>query len=258
MKILLGIVGQYRTFEKTYSNIYENLINANPEHEFDIILNTDFENKNVGNNWNIPGKQYINYDMENLHNKFDKCYGNNLIKIINYNVNDYDIKNGAFEIFKKRINITCDFIKDNLLDTYQLYIFLRFDVFFPNKINLEKYLNNSFNFICGVPTHDSRIDHHKDWDFCWIFSDLLYNDYFNGKYAADYIVKDNLSVNELLEFSNNINFKTGYTNLVKEKNHVFEHWVKNFWIIFYNMYQNKCLINFDEEYYTELQRRYLP
>tara|TARA_B110000211_G_C14084433_1_gene556053 strand:+ start:4034 stop:4294 length:261 start_codon:yes stop_codon:yes gene_type:complete len=86
----------------------------------------------------------------------------------------------------------------------------------------------------------------------------LYNDYFNGKYAADYIVKDNLSVNELLEFSNNINFKTGYTNLVKEKNNVFEHWVKNFWIIFYNMYQNKCLINFDEEYYTEIQRRYLP
>lgn len=47
MRVLLGIVGQYRTFEKTYSSIYDNLINTNPNHHFDIIINTDSKNENI-------------------------------------------------------------------------------------------------------------------------------------------------------------------------------------------------------------------
>lgn len=159
---------------------------------------------------------------------------------------------GAFEILKKRINITVDFVRENSLN-YQLYIFIRFDVYFTNKLYIEKYFNNSFNFICRNGTH-LRIDHHRDWDLCWIFSNLLYNDYFNKKYPNNYSFKDNLSIDELLNFSDIINFKTNYINLVKEKNEIFENWVKGFWIIFFNMYQNNCLINFDEEYFMEIQR----
>ena len=252
MKILLGIVGQYRTFEKTCTNIYDNLINANPDHEFDIILNTDFCNKNIIDYW-PKERSHTNYDEQTLQKKFEECYGNNLIKVINYNVNEEDIKGGSFQIFKKRINITVDYLKENSLN-YQLYIFIRFDVYFINKINIEKYFNNSFNFICRNISTPSREDHHRDWDLCWIFSNLLYNDYFNNKYPNNYVFKDNLSIDELLTFSDIINFKTNYINLVKEKNEIFQHWVKGFWIKFYNMYKNKCLINFDEEYFTEIQR----
>ena len=214
MKILLGIVGQYRTFENTCTNIYENLINANPHHKFDIILNTDFENKNVIDYFNKE-KKIIHYDKQTLYKKFEECYGNNLIKIIDYNVCEEDIKNGAFAIFKKRINITVDYIRENSLN-YQLYIFIRFDVYFINKINVEKYFNNSFNFICRNSSN-IRVDHHRDWDLCWIFSNLLYNDFFNHKYPNNYSFKDNLSIDELLNFSDIINFKTNYINLVKKK-----------------------------------------
>lgn len=101
-KILLGIVGQYRTFEKTYSNIYENLINANPEYQFDIILNTDFENKDVIDYFNKE-KQYINYDIENLNKKLNNCYGKNLIKVINYNVSEEDKKMEHLKFLKKEL-----------------------------------------------------------------------------------------------------------------------------------------------------------
>lgn len=258
MRILLGIVGQYRTFEKTYANIYENLIFANPDHKFDIILNTDIINEDVIDPWNKE-KSRVHYDAQELYKKFEECYGNNLIKVIDYNVTEDDKKNGALNIFKKRINITSEYIKENSLN-YQLYVFIRFDVYFSNKVKLDRYFNNSFNFICRNLSHPERLDHHRDWDFCWIFSDLLYNDYFNARYTNGYLFKNNVSIDQLLTFSNITNFKTGYISLVKKDSKYFENvpsdisWIRNLWIIFYNMYENDCLVNFDEEHFTEIQR----
>jgi len=54
---LLGIVGQYRTFESTYSNVLENLISHNKEFDFDIIINTDDKNEDVIDYYNKEKKE---------------------------------------------------------------------------------------------------------------------------------------------------------------------------------------------------------
>ena len=64
MKCLLAISGQYRTFEKTHQNILDNVINCNPDYEFEIILNTDLENRNI---FTYDGK--FNFKGENFERK---------------------------------------------------------------------------------------------------------------------------------------------------------------------------------------------
>ena len=249
MKILLGIVGQYRTFEKTYKNIYDNLINNNSSHDFEIVLNTDYTNKDIIDP-NNKKKTNIYYEKDELLEKFNNFYGKHLKQTIDYNVSDNDINNGAFQIFKKRISIICENIKEK----YDLYIFIRFDVIFQNKVDINKYINNSFNFICRELSHDTRIDHHRDWDLCWIFNKIKYFNFFCNKFGNYTLYKNELTLKELLDFSDKINFKTGYIKQVKKDNKIIESWVKTFWIIFYNMYHSKCNIYFDEEVLVEIIR----
>ena len=251
-KILLGIVGQYRTFEKTYNNIYENLILNNPNYEFEIVLNTDFINEDIIDPWNKP-KISIDYNKNQLIDKFNYCYGKNLKKIINYNITEYDKKSGAFEIFNKRIKIICNEIK-NLDSKYCLYIFIRFDIIFSGKINVNEYMNNSFNFICGSISNTTRIDHHRDWDFCWIFSDLKYFNFFNRDFDNTFKFIENITVSELIDFSYKINYKTDYIPQIKEQNILINGWVKNFWIRFYNMYLNNCIVNYSESIFADIVR----
>ena len=51
MKIYLGLFGCYRTFEKTYKNLFSNLIHNNPMCSFDIHINTETIPKYVHKKW---------------------------------------------------------------------------------------------------------------------------------------------------------------------------------------------------------------
>ena len=44
---LIGVVGLYRTFERTSNNIYDNIIKSNPNYNFTIIVNTELENDDL-------------------------------------------------------------------------------------------------------------------------------------------------------------------------------------------------------------------
>ena len=55
MKIYLGLFGCYRTFEKTYKNLFNNLIHNNPKCSFDIYINTETIPKYVHKKW---GNEY--------------------------------------------------------------------------------------------------------------------------------------------------------------------------------------------------------
>ena len=245
MKILLGIVGQYRTFEKTYQNIYEMLIDNNPEHSFDIIINTDFNNKNISTT-NKKNLNIINYSKEELIKRLNFCYGKNLIDVINYE--HLDENTGATMLFRKRISIICNDLNNN----YDLYIFLRFDIILKNKINIEKYYNNSFNFICGDKTNNNRKDHNRDWDFCIIFNKVEYFNYFNFYKNSKYISIEDINMVELIKFLKKANLKSKYIDLINTEN--IDSWVKNFWCNLYNMSLNGCAINFDNENFTSLVR----
>jgi hypothetical protein len=251
-KVLLGIVGQYRTFEKTYLNILNNIIDYNKnEYQFEIIINTDYSNTNIIDYFNKPKENY-HYDNISLQQKFNNCYGKYLKHIINYIVNAEDIKNGAFEIFKKRIVQICKYVENNKLN-YDMFIFIRFDIQFTNVINLNDYNKNQFTFICNdIINKNKRIDHYRDWDFCWISNDLKFFNYFCCCKFDNFINEP--KIEELIDFSTKINFMSKYIEDIKISKNLYEHWVKNFWILFYNMYINDCNIYFEENVFAYIVR----
>jgi len=253
MKALLGIVGQYRTFESTYSNILDNLISNNEGFDFDIIINTDDKNEDVIDYCNKAKKRY-HYNKATLETKLNECYGKYLKHIIYYNVDAEDKKNGAFEIFKKRNRMILEYINNNDL-TYDIYIFLRFDVIFTAKIDLCMYLTDQFTFICNVLGPDKREDHVRDWDLCWIASNKKYLDYYlNGNFGSEQNTVDSIDLDTLTDFSKRLNFKTGYVDDTIIKRDVYPHWVRGFWILFYNMHRNGCNVQFEEGVFCQIIR----
>ena len=214
--------------------------------DFDIIINTNDKNEDVIDYYNKEKKRY-HYDRDTLECKFGTFYGKYLSHIMYYNVNDDDKKNGAFEIFKKRNRMILEYINNNSL-TYDVYIFIRFDVVFTDKIDLRAYLADQFTFIPNVLGPHNREDHYRDWDLCWIASNKKYLDYYlEGNFGSERNTVDSIDLDTLTDFSKKINFKTGYVDDAIIKCDVYPHWVRGFWILFYNMYRNGCNVHFQRE-----------
>lgn len=248
MKILLGLVGQYRTFEKTYENIFENLIDNNEEHDFDIIANTDFNNMNV-NATNKKGVKVKDYRVEELIPKLKACYGDKLIKIMNYENKITNISGSM--LFRKRI----ENILENLKTKYDLYIFLRFDVAFEKPVSICDFKENSFNVICGSIEYKNRQDHNRDWDFCFVFDKPLFFYHFLGRYADDDIpYTKNVDPYKLKEMLVNSNVDSSYIDkYINDKQCVMK-WVENFWILLYNISVHGCCVNFEKNNFLTLVR----
>lgn len=248
-KVLIGIVGQYRTFERTYHNIFKNVVENNNDYEFDIILNTDFNNMNINTTIN-KGLEIKNYDKDELIPRLNECYGKRLKHIMNYEVKDPNMTGSM--IFRKRIQMICDSDKDE----YDLYVFLRFDVIFEKPLELNLYMSDSFNVICGNNVNDNRQEHHRDWDFCFIFTKIKYFHYFLGKYSKDNGEKLNkdicpLKMKEILEHSN---IKSSFIDRFVLDSSIVKPWVKNFWCLICNMQIHGVCVNFDTENFTKLIR----
>jgi hypothetical protein len=243
MKILLSICGQYRTFEKTFSNIYENLINYNKNCEFDIILNTDESNVDTMVYYKKPKYKKYHYDKETLDEKFKICYGKNLKKIIYYNVSEDDIKAGCV-IFQKRCHQIVNYVIENNL-LYDMYIFIRFDVIFSCPINLQNYLDKNLSFICSNTKKDGRLDHNRDWDYCLISNNInAINYFFIGSRNNNYI--NDVSFEEFDKFCDTLNIQGTYKNKIKRWKRVMKEFNEyHLYLKFYNMAKNGYNVYFE-------------
>ena len=146
-QILLAFVGQTRTFEKTYQNIFDNLILPyKDKYKFNIVINTEQNND------------------KNLDEKLKMIYNkHNQLNYINYETLSRD-KYKGYEFFGIRVAKVLE--RETI--KYDYYIFCRMDVVLLNPINLDNYINQTklvsisgrFQRPCDTHTHD--------WDFIWL------------------------------------------------------------------------------------------
>jgi len=147
-KILFAFVGQTRTFEKTYQNIFDNLIIPYKDtYQFDIIIHTENTDDN-----------YLDTKLKNCYNK------HNQLKYIHYEILSRQ-KHKSYEMFGVRVAKVLELEENN---KYDYYIFCRLDVVILNKINLELLLSeNKFTSISSLSTRPCNT-HTHDWDYIWI------------------------------------------------------------------------------------------
>jgi hypothetical protein len=251
MKCLLAISGQYRTFEKTHQNILDNVINCNPDYEFEIILNTDLENRNIftyDGKFNFTGE---NFERKELESRLENCYGKYLKHIIYYNIIEEDRSIPGSELFFKRNSLVINYIEKNNL-SYDRIICIRFDIEISLPVNLN--IKNKLIFICGEQRNTHRIDHVSDWDLCFLTDDIITLKVFLGIVP----LSSELTYNDLIDFSSKINFVTGYLNLVKDKKNIIEEgegaWVLGFWRKFYDLHLLGFCTDFKRDIYATIVR----
>lgn len=157
MKIYLGLFGCYRTFEKTYENLFSNLIHNNPTCSFDIHINTETIPKYVHKKWGNETKKY--YTEDELNILFQKHYKSHLKKITYYT---HEKGFPFYERIKRLIS------EHNDNEKYDLYFFMRIDCIFLKKLDLYNYANkldkNMVKLICSDIVFRKRFDHDRDWD----------------------------------------------------------------------------------------------
>ena len=159
MKIYLGLFGCYRTFEKTYKNLFNNLIDNNPQCHFDIYINTETIPKYVHEKWGDETKKKKYYTEDELNILFKKYYKNNLKKITYYT-------HEKGSPWYSRIKFLINDHNDN--EKYDLYFFMRIDCIFLKKLDLYSYANkldkNMIKQICRDVVIRGRLEHDRDWD----------------------------------------------------------------------------------------------
>jgi len=179
-KALIIFYGYTRTIQKTYENIYENLINNNKNYEFTIIVNTSTEYKD--NLWKCKNKKEIEEEIK-------KCYNVKNIFFEDYNDGTYDLKQIGNKYPYRR------FIKpleNEINNNYDIMIGLRFDIVLNNKIILDDYHNN-FCIVTGNFIRGGDCFHNKDWDYMFIGCPKAFKLFFYNiiKHYFNITIKDN-------------------------------------------------------------------
>jgi hypothetical protein len=149
-KILLAFVGQSRTFEKTYQNIFDNfLIPYKDTYTFDIVINTE---KNDDKN--------LDEKLRTIYNKY------NQLKYIHYETLSRDTYHGSM-MFGIRISKILE-IEEKNKNKYDFYIFCRLDAVLLNPINLDNFINKTK--LVSISGYNERPcdTHTHDWDFIWL------------------------------------------------------------------------------------------
>ena len=165
MRVYLCLFGCYRTFKKTRSALFTNLINNNTNCIFDIYVNTEYNNVYTHEKWDNDHFKQYNCSKEKLDYYFKDIYGSNLKNVTYFTIaNQYD--NGGPMIQRIRNSISTLETENN----YDLYLFMRIDCILSKKLNLYEYthkLNNDIvKYICRDVCRGkcSRKDHERDWD----------------------------------------------------------------------------------------------
>lgn len=211
-QVCLMFNGQVRTFEKVYSNIFQNLINSNKNYCFDIYF--------------LIGKN----EYTKKHNYLEQT--DNLNKIISEKIKQFDKKQN-FNIYIKDIdypnycNYGADYLyfKDSILydlvnkiKKYDIYIRTRPDIIFDKELILDNLdFNNKIHIITSMNTFKCYC-HNRDWNFMFItdlngfklcssyykllevekneFPDIIK---FNNKGSWIYNIKKSLHIGEIKE-----------------------------------------------------------
>jgi hypothetical protein len=167
-KVLIGLVGLYRTFKLTSVELFNKLILPNADnYDFDIIINTDYECNILTSN--RPANKYTK--IEYLYDDLYKYYNihNQLKDIIIYNKpTEYIIF--PWFLFYKRIQQIIE--KHN--DMYDVYIIMRLDVIIDNILNLDT-IQNELCFITGYNKRNAYL-HNRDMDLviCGNYKPFMY------------------------------------------------------------------------------------
>lgn len=169
--LLIGFVGLYRTFEKTYENIFSKFICPNMD-DFDIsiIINTDYDCTSTSS-WIQRGGEidhlYKYSDRDEIEKKIRLVYGkfNQLKDIIWYSYKQKKI--GTLDPYAMRISqiLKNEDIKGN---KYDYYAFLRMDIIVSKPIIINNILKeNSIICIAGSKYRKCHT-FNRDWDFMHI------------------------------------------------------------------------------------------
>lgn len=249
-KCVIGFFGLYRTFEITSQNIREKLINYNKnDFDFEIVICTDLLNNNLSK-WN-ENKSKFNYTQEILEEKLHLSYNKNneLKKIIYLNLEDTNNKSSGY-IISKRIEAIMNYLDSNN-NKYDLYIMMRIDVILNDPVNLNDYLNdkNSKYKKIGNITHSKydikRLDHWRDYDFCWISDRIGILYYF-------YLIPKNIdnieyNIKNFTEFSKMVFLKSTYAQDCIDSNEILKEPFYMLWLSLFRLYINGYIMTFESE-----------
>lgn len=249
MTIYLGLYGCYRTFEKTYNNLFINLIENNKNFNFDIYINTEYEIGIQSGRINNQ-TEYYKYSKEELDIILKKCYKPHL-------------KNITYKTLKTINNFprVSDLINEckNNKKMYDLYIFIRLDCLLSYKIDLDNYIktfdNNNVKLICRDDIHHNRMDHNTDWNMGIVSKNV---DNINKFILNEYKIlePDDYELKNLLD---SINCKGIYKNInLPFPNHI-ENIYKKDWCYYFNkqVYSfNKLVahLSFEDSFYLKIIR----
>jgi hypothetical protein len=236
---LIGLVGLYRTFEKTSINLYHNVIKNNPKYQFTIIINTDIENEDLLKKRNDKYKKII-YPKKILEKKFKEKYGKfGNLKITYFN-NNGKYKSG---LFSKRILKIMDEVKEK----YDMYIFIRPDVIINKPLNIDKFISNIkiFTIVPEVKKNKilKRYDHIADWDFILIGKREKILKYLKpGKLKYKKIIKKDILELGKLNGNSGLFYRNFKNNIIEFDMNESSKWVKNWWLNLINLYKYDNII----------------
>ena len=190
-KILLGLVGLPRSFKETANNLFTNLINPNIEkYDFSIVINTDDTYINTHSRTNKLSTVRYN-TREELEVEFKNIYSPYLKNITYSTYENILYSDIPFSLYLIRIN---KIIQESDINSYDYYIFMRFDVIILNPINMDNYFN-TFSIITSIINRDGLF-FNQDWEQMLISHKnpfFLYIYYYN-KFWNKYSNTNNYSI----------------------------------------------------------------
>lgn len=236
---LISFIGLSRTFEQCSENILKNIINFNSDYfDFFIDINTELGNK-LTKKWTNVENTIL--EKSYFEDKIISIYGNLINNITYLNIDNINEKSGT-QIFRERCKFIFELENHKIFD---LYIFIRFDVILNKPIDLKDFLpKNKFklSFITGGSYNINRLDHCYDWDYCWI-GDKFSIDKWLTYYSPKSVTKENV-ISASIEVEG---FRGTYIKKILNGSDLEDHWVNNYWKIFYNLLELGCEISFDKE-----------
>jgi hypothetical protein len=244
-QVLIGLVGLYRTFKQTAPFLFEKLIHPNQnKYKFKIIINTDLictdRHINKGYGWK-PALDWKYSNNDDLDRDLRKCYNkyNQLKDIIYYSNENKSI--GGTGIFKKRIKQ----ILNKEEKEYELYIFIRLDVYPTEIINLDNFLNKA-SIIASSNITSGQL-HKRDIDWCWLGGRKHFLMFINTPLKSCKNI--DLNMDDVVEICNKTKLKGKFYKNIEKKGIMGRNWVLKWYKLFYYMFQNNC--NFDLKHERE-------
>jgi hypothetical protein len=211
-KCLIGLYGLSRTFKETSKLLFERVIEPNNDkYDFDIIINTDFNNLGMTCNRfdTISGISTHKYnDVECLKNDLKKTYNkyNQLKDIIIYNYNNNLPILSWCLVYKRIQEILLKAFKIN--NVYDKYIMYRIDTVLDKKLYLDD-INNEILLITANFTRNAFLHNRDVMDLvmCGTYKPFMYwviniinlfdsliskNADFKSFYSKEYFCSNNL------------------------------------------------------------------